>query len=144
MTEGIEVLASALRVWAAQQPGILAIAIVGSHARGVARPDSDVDVIAIVDEPELYLKSPAWVERFGGVRRISKEDWGLVQSIRVHYAGGTEVEFGITVREWAGIDPLDPGTEKVVSNGMRLLYDPHALLEPLLLKMRAADPHIPL
>ena len=102
----------------------------------MARPDSDLDIIAIVEDPMQYLKTSAWLERFGQVLSISREDWGGLQSRRVHYADGTEVEFGITVRSWASTDPIDPGTQQVVSNGMQILYDPETLLQSLLAKVQ--------
>lgn len=101
----------------------------------MARPDSDIDIIAIVADPALYLKTSAWLERFGHVLSISHEDWGLLQSIRVHYAHGMEVEFGITVRSWGSTDPVDPGTRDVVSGGMRILYERETLLQSLLTKI---------
>lgn len=136
MHNSIDPFLDALKTWAVKQPDILALAIVGSHARGMTRPDSDIDIIAIVDDPVHYLKTSAWLERFGQVRSISHEDWGLLQSRRVHYADGTEVEFGITVRSWASTDPLDPGTTEVVSDGMRILYDRETLLQSLLTKVQ--------
>jgi hypothetical protein len=134
--DSIEAFIAALKEWATQQPGILAVAIIGSHARTTARQDSDVDVVAIVDDPAHYLKTSGWLQHFGQVHTVSDENWGLLQSKRVHYADGMEVEFGITVRTWASTDPVDPGTKKVVLNGMRVLYDPEALLESLLTTVR--------
>ena len=75
----------------------------------MAWPDSDIDVIVIVDDQVRYLETSVWLECFGRLRAISTENWGLLQSRRAHYVDGTEVEFGITVRSWARIDPVDPG-----------------------------------
>lgn len=80
-----------LKTWAATQPDIVAVAIVGSHARGMARPDSDIDVIVIVDDPARYLEMSAWLECFGNLRSVSNENWGLLQSRRAHYVDGMEV-----------------------------------------------------
>ena len=52
-----------LRRWAAGQPGIQAVALVGSHARGEARADSDVDLILLVEAPEHYLVERRWWTR---------------------------------------------------------------------------------
>ena len=64
----------------------------------------------------------------GRSRPPSNEDWGLVQSRRVHYADGPEVEFGLTTTKWAAL-PLDPGTRQVVADGFEILYDPDGLLQ---------------
>ena len=132
MHNAVDQFSDALKAWAAKQPDILAAAIVGSHARGTARPGSDIDVVMIVDDPARYLEAQAWLEHFGRVRSVSDENWGLLQSRRIHYADGMEVEFGITVREWANINPVDSGTRKVVADGMRILYDREMILRRLL------------
>lgn len=139
LRNSIEQFLNVLKMWAANHLEILAVAIVGSHARGMARPDSDIDLIIIVDDPVQYLERSAWLEHFGHVRSISHEDWGSVQSRRVYYADGREVEFGITVRSWASTDPVDPGTQKVVSEGMYILYDRETILQSLVAKVEQAE-----
>jgi N-acetylglutamate synthase-like GNAT family acetyltransferase len=136
MHNSISPFLDVLKTWAARQPDVLAVAIVGSHARGVARPDSDIDVIMVVDDPVRYLETSVWLECFGRLGAISNEEWGLLQSRRVHYVDGTEVEFGITVRSWASTDPVDPGTKEVVSDGMLILHDRETLLQSLLTKLQ--------
>lgn len=73
------------------------------------------------------LADLAWVSRFGSVRALALEDYGLVRSVRVHYRHGTEVEFGITGAEWMSA-PLDDGTAGVLRTGVRILWDPSAQL----------------
>ena len=135
MHNSIGPFVDALKAWAAKQSDVVAVAIVGSHARGKARRDSDIDVIVIADDPARYLETSVWLECFGPLRSISNEDWGLLQSRRVHYVDGTEVEFGITVRRWASTHPVDAGTKDVVSGGMLILYDREKLLQSLLTKL---------
>lgn len=50
-----------------------------------------------------------------------------MQSRRVHYREGPEVEFGLTSPAWAHL-PLDAGTVRVVRDGFRVLHDPDGLL----------------
>jgi hypothetical protein len=45
-----------------------------------------------------------------------------VTSLRVRYADGLEVEFGIADRTWASA-PLDPGTRRVIEDGCIVLFD---------------------
>jgi hypothetical protein len=111
-------------------------ALVGSHARGEARPDSDVDLMIITTEPQRYVEDDSWVGVFGCVETVTVERWGAVTSLRVHYEGGPEVELGITTPEWASTDPVDPGTERVVRDGIRPLLDRAGMLAGLDATMR--------
>ena len=113
--------------WALNQPGILALALVGSHARRQARPGSDIDLVMLVSRPEEWKMDPDWTAAFGAVIRLQQEDWGKVTSLRVFYQDGLEVEFGITSEEWAAL-PLDSGTAGVIANGMQILVDKGGLL----------------
>ena len=108
--------------WAAAQPDIQAAALVGSYARNAATETSDIDLVIIASQPETYLQDVAWTRRFGQVRRQQVEDYGKVTSIRVWYADGREVEYGITNESWAAL-PLDEGTHRVISDGMRVLFE---------------------
>src|SRR5689334_14139924 len=121
-----------LKQWIAGQPDILAALLVGSFARGTARDDSDIDLVFITNNPDLYLKNDAWLDTFGTVSKLEDEDWGLLQSRRVFYDNGLEVEFGITTRQWAAIDPVDAGTRRVVSDGAQIVSDPSGMLQSLI------------
>jgi len=116
-----------MAAWAAQQSAIMGVALVGSHARGAARPDSDIDLVLLCTEPDAFLTDTAWIHLFGAVETCHTEEWGLVTSLRVHYKEGFEVEFGMTTLVWAGL-PVDPSTRRVVSHGMRILVDREGIL----------------
>ena len=116
-----------VRDWAAHQPTIAAVALVGSHARSEVRPDSDIDLVLLCEEPHAFLAHTSWIHHFGEVRTCHTEDWGVVTSLRVHYTESFEVEFGLTTLAWAGL-PVDPGTQYVVAPGMRILWDREGLL----------------
>jgi predicted nucleotidyltransferase len=116
--------------WAAHQPTIAAVALVGSHARGEARPDSDIDVVLLCEEPHAFLAHTSWIHYFGEVERCHTEEWGVVTSLRVYYTEGLEVEFGMTTLAWAAF-PVDSGTRHVVAQGMRILWDREGLLARL-------------
>jgi predicted nucleotidyltransferase len=46
--------------WAASEPGILAVALAGSHARNEATDSSDVDLVIVAREPKSYLEDTRW------------------------------------------------------------------------------------
>jgi len=112
----------AVQAWAAVRPDVLGVALVGSHAREAAKPDSDVDLVIVCESPSAYLENEDWIKAFGAPERTAREDWGRVTSVRVWYADGLEVEFGIADRGW-GSAPLEDGTRGVIENGCVVLYD---------------------
>ncbi len=69
--------------WASSQTDILAVALVGSHARKAARETSDVDLIILANQPDAYLKNLEWACRFGQVQHQQIEVYGKVKSVRV-------------------------------------------------------------
>ena len=69
----------------------------GSHARGAARPDSDVDLVKLCEKPEALANRNDWVARFGEVREAIPEEYGMIRARRVFYQDGLEVECGRVV-----------------------------------------------
>jgi len=121
-TPSVAHLLDRVTAWAASQPTIAGLALVGSYARGEARADSDIDLVLLCTQPPAYVCDTAWIQCFGEVERCDVEDWGLVRSLRVHYRDGVEVEFGLTTLAWAQL-PVDPGTRSVVAPGLSILFD---------------------
>jgi predicted nucleotidyltransferase len=117
--------------WVEDEPGIVALALVGSYARDAAREDSDIDLILIAEDPGGLLADQSWPEQFGEIRQKQVEDYGKVISLRVFYAHGPEVEFGLAGRDWPR-QPLDEGTHQVIHAGMRVLFEREPILSTLL------------
>ena len=140
----------ALTAWAENRRDVVGVALVGSHARGTASPDSDVDLVILSEAPaDLYggkgtegrrtsapgclvreedalWASSSWPAHFGEILSSSLEDYGASKSRRIFYRDGLEVEFGIAEPNWASV-PLDAGTKKVLTDGVKVLYDPRHL-----------------
>lgn len=125
--ESIRDFLEAFVSWASTQAGMQGIALVGSYARGAAREDSDVDLVLLTDQPRSYLDDLTWLACFGAVDKYQVEDYGKLTSVRVWYQNGSEVEYGITVPDWAAL-PLDAGTRRVISDGMLVLFERGNLL----------------
>lgn len=117
-------LISKVAGWAQSDNRVVAVGICGSHARGEARPDSDIDFCILTPDPASLLDDRAWIAGFGSDARVAGpvEDYNLVQSVRVFY-GTTEAEFGVTDLAWTQ-PPIDRETASVINNGLRILYDP--------------------
>ncbi len=113
--------------WARSQTDIEAVALVGSYARGAATEGSDVDLLILTTDVARYFSECAWLSLFGEVARSSVEDYGKVTSLRAFYKNGLEVEYGFTMPDWAEM-PMDAGSARVVSDGMKILLDSHNIL----------------
>jgi hypothetical protein len=135
--QAVEVFLQAFVRWAERQWEIEAVALVGSWARGEARPGSDIDLVLVVADPATYLNDDAWLRQFGTLRAVWREDWGLVQSRRALYEDGSEVEFGLTTLEWLATDRLDAGTAAVIRGGVRVLLDRTGNLGRLIAAVRS-------
>lgn len=120
-------LIDAFSRWARSQPDIEAVALVGSYARDAATEGSDVDLVILTSCVNRYLRDRSWVSVFGEATKCREEDYGRVTSVRAFYGGGLEVEYGFTTPDWAE-SPIDAGTLRVVTDGMKVLYDPRGII----------------
>jgi uncharacterized protein len=124
--------------WAKEQPTVQAVALVGSYARGTARADSDIDIVVLTNAPEFFRADASWLDAIGwndvGACPVKwqDEDYGVLWSRRLWLEQVRfEVEIGFARPSWAEVNPLDPGTRRVVADGCRILYDPDGLLARL-------------
>ena len=131
----IEPILQVVLAWAIAQPKIRAVTLVGSHARGAARRDSDIDLVLLVTDPHGFRANTAWVEQIDWrtidtlPNKWEDEDYGVVWSRHVWLkADRGQVELTFASLSWANTNPLDAGTQHVISGGCRILYDPDALL----------------
>jgi uncharacterized protein len=112
--------------WAQSRSDVLGVALVGSHASGRAREDSDVDLVIVTDTPVAYQDAD-WVLSAVGRRtivRTRRERFGNVWSLFVTLAEGPEVEFTFAGRAWAKTDPPAPEVSRIVRDGVAILHDP--------------------
>ena len=121
--------------WAKEQPTIQAVALVGPHARGPAREDSDIDFVLLTTNPHAFGADASWLNTIGwdsiGTRigEWQDEHYGRIWSrhLLLEQNNG-EIEFGFALPSWADIDPVDPGTRSVIADGCCILYDPKNML----------------
>ena len=129
----VELLLARVDAWAARRPDVVAVALVGSWARGGPRMSSDVDLVVLTTDKEAYLRDESWMEELGGTRIIRTQDWGpLYTERRFVLSSGLEVEFGVAPPSWAATAPPDPNLSADVGNGgLHALYDPEGILAHL-------------
>jgi hypothetical protein len=128
----VERLLKSVVSWAQSADDVRAVALVGSWARGAARQGSDIDLIVLSRTPDDLVAGTSWIECVDTPNTaVGIQEWGAIRSVRVQYASGLEVEYGIGSLGWAHTSPVDSGTRRVVSDGMVNLYDPDGLVARL-------------
>lgn len=108
--------------WAERREDVRALLLVGSFARGQARPDSDLDVILLTRDPTVFVNDTAWIHVLGDVSSCQLEHYGQVTSLRTLFRDGFEVELSVARTDWAK-RPFDSGTLRVARDGIHVLFD---------------------
>lgn len=111
-----------LRLWVHGREDIRAVVVVGSFARGQARPDSDLDVLILCQNQRRYIDEHNWISDLGLVHSVQVEEYGRVTALRARFDDGLEVELGIAPSDWASV-PYDSGTMHVAKDGIAVLFD---------------------
>ncbi|MEU8081582.1 nucleotidyltransferase domain-containing protein [Catellatospora citrea] len=115
--------------WAAAHDDVRGVVVVGSWARDAARMDSDVDILVLTDT-SAHAEAESWTRLLDG-HVVRQQEWGPLREVRLQRPSGFEVEMGIVPLSWAGTDPVDAGTYRVINDGHRIVYDPDGTLETL-------------
>lgn len=119
----VEQLLAHVARWAARQPDLVAVALVGSRARGDARADSDVDLVLLSHEPGRYIYAEEWAGELGGVAVLASAQRGMLVEQRLRTESGTELDIAIGPPRWAQSAPAEIG--------VRAIHDPDRLLKHL-------------
>jgi uncharacterized protein len=133
-------LIAAVVAWSESRADIVGVALVGSHARNAARPDSDIDLMLLTDAAFIYRESTNWLTEL----RIPIAKWrdagyGAVWSRHITTESGNKLELSFGNVSWGNTSPIDSGTLQVVSNGVKILRDQGGVLKQLLNKVRPFD-----
>lgn len=115
----VEQLISAVGVWVGSRADVLALGVVGSYAYRRPRLGSDVDLVLLTSQPELYGPWIGADSPLAPAQLIRHQRWGPMCEWRFRRRSGLHVEFGVATPGWADVSPLDPGTARVISDGCR-------------------------
>lgn len=118
--------------WAESRSDAVGLLLAGSCARGAAGPDSDVDLLLLSTDPGRYAAGDTWRGEPWLGEVVRTRAWGPVTEWRYVTASGLEVEVGVAAADWARTDPVDDGTRRVVTDGVRALHDPAGILGRLI------------
>jgi predicted nucleotidyltransferase len=135
----VDEVLEAARALARDEPSVRAMALVGSCARGTAGPDSDVDLVILTTEADQLGRRHDWYTHFGSVEPRGQRQFGDVNERRLRREDGVEIEIGLSTPAWAGVDPVDAGTARVVREGFVIVFDPDGLLARLDDRVRAGE-----
>lgn len=142
----VESLVAALESWARACDDMRGLAIIGSWARGTARPDSDLDIMLLVEAPEHFRSGTSWLLEipwsdtgFAWIR-FEDIDYGAAWSRHLALEPDGELELCFASPSWASAEPLDEGTASVVTGGCRIVLDRDGLFESLLEQLAARQP----
>lgn len=125
--------------WAAGRQDITGVAAVGSWARNAPRMDSDLDLVILTVDRQRYLTDDTWVPDAVGQHAevVRTQDWGPLTERRVVLRSGFEIDLGFAAPSWAGTEPVDAGTARVVRDGCLPLHDPSGAFALLIAAVRA-------
>ena len=114
-----------------------AMAVCGSWARGNPRPDSDLDVLIIAQDPGSLRRHQEWMRelRFSdaGFRYLAHHSaqYGAVWSAHIKLEPEAELELTFAAESWASVRLIDPGTRRVVTDAFKILIDKDGALRSL-------------
>jgi hypothetical protein len=135
--EEVERVLGQAAAWASSREDVVALGLVGSWAREAAHAGSDVDLVVLTGAPSAYTEEKGWIaELVPGATLVRSARWGPIVERRLLLPSGLEVDVGIGAPSWAETSPLDPGTRRVVRDGLRALHDPRGVLERLVTACR--------
>jgi RimJ/RimL family protein N-acetyltransferase/predicted nucleotidyltransferase len=109
--------------WARGRPDLVAVALVGSRARGTPRPDSDVDLVFLSRDPGRYVDAEDWASELGGAAVVASAHRGVLLEQRLRMPSGLELDVAIGPPRWVASAPA--------AIGVRPIHDPQQILAPL-------------
>ncbi|HEU4423029.1 MAG TPA: aminoglycoside 6-adenylyltransferase, partial [Pilimelia sp.] len=127
MLDNVEILLTAVAIWARRRPDVHAALVVGSHARAEVPADqwSDVDIILMIDDPMVYAADAGWLATFGRPLLTFTETTAVGGFIerRVLFDTGQDVDFALLPVAEAEQIATHPDAAVVLGRGFRILVD---------------------
>jgi hypothetical protein len=118
--------------WSGGQSHIAGIALVGPCADDEnEEADADLSFLIISDKKTKTLEAILHQFPFDNIEQASKEEWGLLTSLRIEYASGLEAEYGVAGEEWLQL-PVNQEMGDAVMKGFKVIWEREELFEQIL------------
>jgi uncharacterized protein len=122
--------------WAEKDGSVRGLALVGSWARGTPRDDSDLDLMALTDQLDRWTTNDSWLRELVAelgfkTAILNLEIFGAARSWRGWLGQTIELDLTLADVSWAGTQPVDHGTRRVVDDGLVILLDKDGLLRSI-------------
>jgi aminoglycoside 6-adenylyltransferase len=147
---GYEELIKRFVTWAEGRPDIHAAIVLGSRASVVSPADkwSDLDLVLIVSEPDLYLLNTDWLKNIANfsITFVEPTATGGEMERRVLFEGGFDVDFSIL--PYAKVEKIiKEGVPRYITEifnrGIRVLFDRKDLAIRLIPLSTIPEPYSP-
>jgi predicted nucleotidyltransferase len=112
------------------------MAVCGSWARGNPRPDSDLDVLIVAQNPDSLRRDQKWIRDLNfsdvGFRYVGHKTarYGVVWSAHIELEPEAKLELTFAKESWASVHPIDQGTRDVVMDIARVSASSSGALYP--------------
>lgn len=109
--------------WAGEQPFIDGIALIGASALDEETDEEATLNFLIITEKKTRIVDAILKQfQFDAMEQATREEWGLLTSLRIEYASGVEAEFGIVGEQWIK-EPLEQETIDAIAKGFKVLWE---------------------
>jgi len=121
--------------WAEQEYTVKALIIIGSQVQPKGLTDiwSDLDLMMLVETPQIYLSDDDWLESFEEVAcsyiddmSLGNLDWSWTVK-RVLFSNGLDVDFNILPVEY--LDSVLDINREIIAQGHCIIYDSTGIIE---------------
>jgi len=115
--------------WVRQNTNNRALGVVGSWARGNPRPDSDLDLLILARNSDLYFADASLLVKIGfdaaaySLLSHAVVDYGARHSHKVGLSPDVAVELIFAPINWASLDPIEAGSARIARDGLGILVD---------------------
>lgn len=116
--------------WAGEQSHIAGIALVGPCADDENEEAGELTFLLLSDKKSKTIDAILHQFHFEEMEQVSKEDRGSLVTIRISYASGLEVEFGVADEAWLQV-PIEQAAGDAFMQGFKVIWEREALFEEI-------------